>query len=138
MESIAPTDIVLFLGLGLLILGYSRRLHTRQSIAMVCGYLFLLVAKMLELTRGIKDLGARRAKQLGYSILLLSPSFKHWHDVFALIGYSFCIFYEFDKAVTPLALYFILGAESTTSQLSKFSRLLLGVATILGFKSPLQ
>ena len=138
MDSITPSDTLLFLGVALLILTYSNRLDSRQSISLVCGFTVLGFAKYLQLTRGKKDPLAMRVKQAGYALLLLSPSYEHWHDVFAVIGYGFCMQFKFGESIAPLAIYYILGAQSTTSHLSKVARALLGLGIMMGFKSPLQ
>ena len=131
-------DWILITGYVLLILTYARHIDTIQSMAVVGGYTLLVLSKRLEVTHGKHDTITKRVKQIGYTILLLSPSFEHWHDVFALIGYGFCIAYRFDESVAPLAIYYLLGAEGTTSYLSKFARSLLGFGMMMGFKSPLQ
>ena len=134
---ITSTDILLITGYILLILAYARHVN-RQSIAAMIGYTLLLISKRLEFARGKTDKVTKRIKQAGYMVLFLSPSFEHWYDIFALIGYTFCIFKKFDESSAPLAIYYILGAEATASDLSKFARSLLGVGLMMGFKSPLQ
>ena len=132
------TDVILTLGLSLLLATYAHRLDTRQSRAMVAGYAFLASAKYLSLSRGEKDDTVKMMKKIGYVILCVSPSFEHWHDVFALVGYTYCFFADYDSSVAPLAIYYILGAEATTSVPSKVARSLLGFGVMMGFKSPLQ
>lgn len=134
---IKSTDILLVLGYLLLILVYSQHLHTRQSIAAVVGYTFLLVAKRLEYAANEQEV-VKKVKKMGYAILLLSPSFTHWYDVLAVIGYVFCIFGMFDESVPPLAIYYILGANQTTATLSMLGRSTLGLALTMGYKNPLQ
>lgn len=138
MESITPSDAVYFLGAVLLILAYSNHLDSRQSLSLVCGFSVLGFAKKLEFSRGKRDPFAMKVKRAGYALLLLSPSYEHWHDVFAVIGYGFCTHFKFDESIPPLAIYYILGSQSATSQLSKVARALLGLGIVMGFKSPLQ
>lgn len=136
--AITSIDVLVITGYILLILAYARKLDTRQSIAAVIGYTLLIAGKRLEATRGKDDTITKRAKQFGYLVLFLSPSFEHWHDIFAVIGYTYCVFAKFDESVAPLAIYYILGAQGTTSNLSKVARSLLGFVMMMGFKSPLR
>ena len=138
MPDIKAADILLILGYVLLILVYSQHLHSRQNIAAVAGYTFLLLAKRLEYSKGKNNAMTKRVKRIGYAILFLSPSFTHWYDSFAIIGYTLCIFGMFDESAPPLAIYYILGANSTSATLSMVGRSALGLALMMGYKSPLQ
>lgn len=138
MLDIKVPDILFILGYVLLILVYSQHLQTRQSIASIAGYTVLLLAKRLEYSRGKHDKITKEVKKIGYAILFLSPSFTHWYDALAIIGYMFCIFGMFDDSAPPLAVYYILGANQTTATLSMIGRSLLGLALMMGYKSPFQ
>jgi uncharacterized membrane protein len=136
--NITAIDVLLIIGYILLILAYVQRITTRQSIAAVIGYTLLLIGKRFEFSYGRDDDMTKRIKRAGYMVLFASPSFEHWHDIFALIGYMYCALAKFDESTAPLAIYYILGAEVTTSHLSKLARSLLGFAMMMGVKSPLQ
>jgi len=137
-KNITPADIFIILGYALLIIVYGQHLETRQSIAAVLGYTLLLIGKRLEFARGKDDLLTKRTKQAGYGVLFFSPSFTHWYDAFAIVGYAYCLFGMFDESTPPLSIYYILGAEQTTSHLSMVARSVLGIALMMGYKSPLQ
>lgn len=138
MGIITPTDVILVAGYILLIVVYAQKLDHRESIAAVAGYTTLLLGKRFEYSYGKDHRLTSAIKQLGYSALFLSPSYNHWYDLLAVIGYTFCVFGMFDEAAAPLAAYYVLGAENTTGALPKLGRSLLGPALIMGYKSPLQ
>lgn len=136
--NITTPDIFILMAYLMLIIVYGQRLDNRQSIAAVAGYTLLILGKRFEWSRGKDNILTKRIKQVGYGVLFFSPSFTHWYDALAVIGYIYCIFGMFDQSVPPLALYYVLGAEKTTSHLSKVARSVLGTAMMMGFKSPLQ
>lgn len=136
--ALTATDIFLVCGYVLLISVYAQHLNSRESIAAVLGYTTLLVAKRLEYSHGKDHRLTKRTKQLGYSILFASPSYTHWHDLFAVVGYTYCVFGMFDDATPPLALYYVLGAENSASLVSMVGRAIVGPAIIMGYRSPLQ
>lgn len=137
-KSITVPDIFLIIAYTILILVYAQHLTTRQNIAAVVGYTILLIAKRFEFENGKKDPITIRLKQVGYSALLLSPSFTNWYDAFAIIGYLFCLAGHFDESSTPLAIYYVMGGQHTTSMLSKSAKALLAFALSMGYKSPLN
>jgi hypothetical protein len=136
--ALTVTDVFLICGYAALIAVYAQALNTRESIAAVAGYTALLVGKRFEYSHGKDHTLTKRVKQLGYSILFASPSYSHWYDLFAVVGYTYCVFGMFDEATPPLALYYIMGAEKSTSYVPMVARAILGPAIIMGYKSPLQ
>lgn len=135
---IQGADVMFILAYALLILVYSGHLKSRQNIAAVVGYTLLLIAKRFEYIRGKSDKLTTKIHQMGYIALLFSPSFAHWYDILAIIGFVFSIFGFFDESSPFLSLYHVLGANQTSSYLSMTGRSMLGMALVFGYKSPLQ
>lgn len=135
MQSLSPTDFLLITGYLLLIFVYAQHFHTRQSIAAIVGYTALLVGKRLEYSGKDSSL-VKNVKKVGYAALLMTPSFEHWHDVFAIIGYVYCVLGMTDQSPPPLAAYYLLGAERSLSDVSRLGRSLVAMALIFGYKSP--
>jgi hypothetical protein len=105
----------------LLIFAYAQRVQSRVGeVVALLGYIVLLLGRLRKDEKEKKTL-----QQLGYIILIFSPSFERWYDLLGSLGYLLAALHY--EGSFFIGLYEILGAGRATNSSYFVARSLYGV-----------
>lgn len=127
------TDWLALAAYGLLVVTYwNSSIPSHRATSALIGYLLLVTSKQMEMQR-VYTKAAKLLKQVGYCFLLLTPSYTHLYDIFAILGYGTAFLGAGAHISNPnIALYNVLGLPAAGG-LYFVARMLIAMSMALGY-----